>query len=39
MKVRAGWEAETSGRIVFDGVIPIVTGGKTERMGAVMICI
>ena len=30
---------ETKGRSVFDGDIPIVVGGKIERMGTLMISI
>ena len=33
------WDPETKGRIVFDGDIPIVVGGETERMGTLMISI
>lgn len=33
------WDPGTNGRIVFDGDIPIVIGGKTEIMGTIMICI
>lgn len=33
------WDPETKGRIVFDRDIPIVVGGKIERMGTLMISI
>ena len=32
-------DSETKGRIVFDGDIPIVVGGKTEKMGILMISV
>lgn len=32
------WDPETSGGIVFDGDVPIVTGRETEKM-IIMICI
>ena len=32
-------DSETKGGIVFDGDIPIVVGGKTEKMGILMISV